>query len=176
VDKAEVFVLIIMGSIPTLRPLLSLIRGHMPCVSDYASSQQRTPKDSKITTVGSKSSNRFSRRGHGDATIALNDIDNMSRQHAGSSTESILVESREKTKLTATASQASESPRISLPPPPAVGTPVSMAGDSPSSFQKNGSVRVMSPDQAIQAQRDFTISYGERSVQDDTRLEWSKRL
>jgi hypothetical protein len=152
-----------MGSIPTLRPLLSLIRGHMPCVSDYASSQQRTPKDSKITTVRSKSSNQFSRRGHGDATIALNDIDNMSRQHAGSSTESILVESREKTKLT-------------LPPPPAVGTPVSMAGDSPSSFQKNGSVRVMSPDQAIQAQRDFTISYGERSVQDDARLEWSKRL
>ena len=167
------FVLIIMGSIPTLRPLLSLIRGHMPCLRDYASSKQRNPKDSKITTVGSKSSNRFARRGHGDVTIALNEIDNMSRQQTGSSTDSILVSS-EKTRMTATASQASESHRISPPPSPAVGTPVSMAGDLPSSFQKTGSVRGVSPDHAIQVQRDFTISYGERSVQDDARLEWSK--
>ena len=169
------FVLIIMGSIPTLRPLLSLIRKHMLCVSDFALSKQSTPKGSKITTVGSKSSNRFARRGHGDVTIALNEIDNMSKQHAGSSTESMLVESREKTRMTATASQASESPRISTPPSPAVGTPVLTAGNLPSSFQKTGSVRGMSPDHAIQVQRDFTISYGERSVQDDARLELSKR-
>jgi hypothetical protein len=150
----------------------------MPCISIYASSQQQTPKDSKITTVGSKSSNRFGRRGQGDVTIALNEIDNMSKQHAGSSTESILVGSREKTRMSATTSQASESPKISPPPSPAVhpvGIPVVMAGDLPSSFQKTGSIRDVSPDDAIQVQRDFTISYGERSVQDDARLERSKR-
>jgi hypothetical protein len=103
----------------------------------------------------------------------------MSKQHAGSSTESILVGSREKTRMLATTSQASESPKMPPPPSPAVhpvGIPVAIAGDLPSSFQKTGSVPDVSPHDAIQVRRDFTIRYGERSVQDNARLERTKRL
>ncbi|KAF3036400.1 hypothetical protein E8E11_005251 [Didymella keratinophila] len=77
---AEVFVLIMMGSLPTLKPIVSYIRGHMPSVGSYVLSKKQRTGGSKITTVGSKSSNGFRHCGQGDITIALNEIDNISRQ------------------------------------------------------------------------------------------------
>lgn len=178
-DRAEVFVLIIMGSLPTLKPLLSQIQGHMPSVGSYAFSKKQNTKDSKITTVGSKSLNGFHHRRQGDITIALDEIDNMTRQHAGSSTESILASSKEKgTAATATASQASGSPRNSLLPSlkiQAVDTPASIIRRMSSSLQKERLSRDTSADRAIQVQRDFTIGYDARSEQDTIAFEQSKR-
>ena len=179
-----------MGSIPTLKPLLSQMQGHMPCIGSYALSKKRSTRVSKITTARSKSSNRFQHRGHGDVTIALDEIDNMTRQQAGSSTESILVTSKEEATVKATTSQASGSPRHSPPPSPRmqpVETPAAAAAAAaasttttitkrlPSPLWKDRPSRDVSADCAIQVQRDFTIGYDEHSKQDTIAFERSKR-
>ncbi|KAF9698050.1 hypothetical protein EKO04_004423 [Ascochyta lentis] len=99
---AEVFVLNIAGSLPTLRPLYSQIRGHLP--SSNASAMSRNNKTGSssrqdaIQTVGSEPSRRAGHKGAGNVTIDLDEIDNMhlnTRHEAGSSTESILPTQRE---------------------------------------------------------------------------------
>jgi hypothetical protein len=179
-DRAEVFVLIIMGSLPTLKPLLSQIHGHMPSMGSYAfTKKQRTTKGSKINTVGSKSSNGFRHRGQGDITIALDEIDNMTRQQCGSSTESILASSKETgTAVVATTSQVSASPRNSPPPTPrmqARDAPAALIRSVSSSLRKDRPSRDPSADRAIQVQRDFTIGYDKHSEQDMIAFEQSKR-
>lgn len=179
--RAEVFVLIIMSSLPTLKPLFSLIQGCMPSMGSNTFSKKQRTKGSKITTVGSKSSNGFHHRGQGDITIALNEIDNLSRQQAGSSTELILASSKENTTAqTATASQASGSPRNSLPPSPKIkpcDAPAALIRNLSSSLRKDRLPRDTSAERAIQVQvqRDFVIGYDKHSEQDTIALERSKR-
>ncbi|KAF2871669.1 hypothetical protein BDV95DRAFT_594739 [Massariosphaeria phaeospora] len=92
---AEIFVLIIAGTIPTLKPLWSSIRGQTPSAgSDVAGSKhKKRPSDypygssSGRPTKGSKG---YGSRGPGSVTIALNEIDDITQQAAGSSSESIL--------------------------------------------------------------------------------------
>ena len=100
-NRAEVFTLNIAGSLPTLRPLYSQIRGYMP--SGIASaltwkkskgSGQGTGEDG-FHTIGSDGKRAGDRKA-GNVTIDLQYIDNMKTQktargqEAGSSTESIL--------------------------------------------------------------------------------------
>lgn len=179
-NRAEVFVLIIMGSIPTLKPLLSQVHRQIPLLGSLAFSKKHTTKENKLTTVGSKTSNGFRHRGHGDVTIALGEIDNMTRQRHGSSTESILVTKGDKPIRSATASPASVSPRHSPPTSPkmqAVDTPVVIASlrRLSSSLRKDRPSRDSSADRRISVQRDFTLGYDEHSLQDTLAFEQSKR-
>lgn len=103
--RAEIFVLIIAGTIPTLKPIWSKIRGKMPSVGSYVGSRKYQNKSSNHPYSGSKSgeiahtgsskaSKGFGRRAPGSVTIALNEIDDITKREAGSSTESILHNDR----------------------------------------------------------------------------------
>jgi hypothetical protein len=100
--RAEVFVLIIAGSLPTLRPFYSLIRGHLPSkltsawsrkIRTVSRSQNYDSNQEPFHTIGSEPSRRAGPRGAGNITIDLGEMDNMNlntKQDAGSSAESIL--------------------------------------------------------------------------------------
>lgn len=87
-----------MGSLPTLKPILSQLRNLMPSLSSYVpskkhSSRYSTHEENIPTTIGSKSFKGFGHRKAGSVTLALEEIDKMTkrtRHEAGSSTESIL--------------------------------------------------------------------------------------
>lgn len=170
-----------MGSLPTLKPIVSQIQGRMPSMGSYVLSKRQRTGGSKTTTVGSKSSNGFRHRGQGDITVALNEIDNMSTQQAGSSTGSILASSKKKAMApTTTASQASGSLRNSLPPSPkmkACDSPAALIRTLSSPLRKDGASRDTSVDRAIQVQvqRDFETGYDEHSEQDKVSFEQNKR-
>ncbi|PVI04219.1 hypothetical protein DM02DRAFT_693287 [Periconia macrospinosa] len=100
---AEIFVLIITGSLPTLRPLLSQIRGRLPSSGDTGNSRRylenagglhkpyaQSQSGNLQQMIGSKSSRGGGRSTPGDVTVALNEIDNIITHEAGSSTDSIL--------------------------------------------------------------------------------------
>lgn len=169
-----------MGSLPTLKPLLSQISGHMPLMGSYVFFKKQHTRGSKITTIGSKSSNGFRHRGRGHITISLNEIDSMSRQQAGSSTESTLAPSNEKAIVpTGTASQASGSPRNSLPPSStmkACDAPATLIRSFSSSLRKDRPPGETSAERAIQVQRDFVVGYDKHSEQHTIAFEQSKRL
>lgn len=101
-SRAEVFVLIITGTIPTLKPLWSRLRGKIPSLGSYVGSKPSGGRSSNhpygnsssgeaIRTNTSKGLKGFgSRNRPGSVTIALNEIDDLTRREAGSSSESIL--------------------------------------------------------------------------------------
>ncbi|KAF2123877.1 hypothetical protein P153DRAFT_140550 [Dothidotthia symphoricarpi CBS 119687] len=84
-----------MGSIPTLKPLLSQLHSRLLSMNSYPRSKiYYGTDDTKTTnTIGSKPFKGLKLRRVGSVTIALEEIDNMTsmtRHEAGSSTESIL--------------------------------------------------------------------------------------
>ena len=164
-----------MGSVPTLKPLLSQIQGQLPSMDRYAFSSKNQSTDSgKITTVGSKSLNGNQRRGHGEVTLALEDIDNMtrvSRQPAGSSTESILATTKDEGTVTTSQAMDSPPPSPKMQPVETQTTTISRL----SSCHRDRSPRESSTDRAIRVQQDFQIGYSERSKEDTIAYELSKR-
>jgi hypothetical protein len=100
-NRAEVFTLNIAGSLPTLRPLYSQIRGHLPSSVASALTKKKSKGSGQLTdedgfhTIGSDARKAGGRKA-GNVTIDLQYIDNMktqktaTNQEAGSSTESIL--------------------------------------------------------------------------------------
>lgn len=95
VYRAEIFVLIIAGTLPTLKPIWSTIRGRMPSSSSYAVGPNKnhyfeSSSGADGASHPSKDSKGFVPRRPGNVTIALNEIDNITQREAGSSSESIL--------------------------------------------------------------------------------------
>ncbi|KAF2998611.1 hypothetical protein E8E13_006989 [Curvularia kusanoi] len=156
---AEVFVLNIAGSLPTLRPLYSQIRGHLPSsVASALSKKKSSGSDiyqrDDFHTVGSDPPRRAAGRIAGNVTIDLQYIDNMStqvktRQDAGSSTESILPTNNE---------VVGKANTVRSSKPPSVVT-----------SERGG-------DGGIQVRQDFSIGYDSRSHQDALAFERNNRL
>ncbi|KAF3042717.1 hypothetical protein E8E12_009062 [Didymella heteroderae] len=154
---AEVFVLNIAGSLPTLRPLYSQFCGSLPSsIASALSRKNRTGSSSRqhgfrqetFHTVGSEP--RRGHRGAGNVTVDLDEIDNMNmntKQDAGSSTESILATSIQQV-------QRSNAKRSKAPSVDTAETKV---------------------DFGIQVRQDFLIRYDERSDEDALAFERSKR-
>ncbi|PSN70583.1 hypothetical protein BS50DRAFT_264402 [Corynespora cassiicola Philippines] len=115
---AEIYVLIIAGTIPTLKPIWSKIQGQIPSVTSYARYKDRSskyPYDSSTggadNTVGSKTSKGLGSQGRpGDVTIALNEIDNITRAGTSGSLESILQRVQSPTGPSTTTTSVNEQP------------------------------------------------------------------
>jgi hypothetical protein len=150
--RSEIFVLIITGSIPTLKPVWSKIRGRMPSSDSYpVDSNKKHPSghDGSSCAGGasgpSKNSHGFKTPRPGSITIALREIDDITHREAGSSTESILPR-QPHAKEQDTASERSADPIKDNPPQHhALSTPETTA-----------------PSQSIQVKQDFSVSYDQR--------------
>ena len=155
--RAEVFVLNIAGSLPTLRPLYSQLRGHLPSsIASALSRKNHTASSSRrhgsgqeaFHTVGSEP--RKGHRGAGNITIDLHEIDNMNmnpKRDAGSSTESIIPISNQEVQRSNT--KRSKAPSVDT-------------AETKGEF-------------GIQVRQDFSIGYDERSDEDALAFERSKR-
>jgi hypothetical protein len=155
--RAEVFVLNIAGSLPTLRPLYSQIRGHLPSSIASALSRKNCPGSNgrqhgsgqeAFHTIGSEP--RRGHRGAGNITIDLHEIDNMNtnlKRDAGSSTESILPTNNQEVQRSNT--KKSKAPSFNT---------AETKGDF-----------------GIQVRQDFSIGYDKCSEEDALAFERSKR-
>ncbi|KAJ8117930.1 hypothetical protein OPT61_g972 [Boeremia exigua] len=152
---AEVFVLNIAGSLPTLRPLYSQIRGHLPSSMGYARSRKNQGESSDRRpgigqdTAGSEPSRKGPRAGN--VTIDLVEIDNMNmntKREAGLSTESILRTNNDEAHALSTPGRSSKNPSLDL--------------EAQNEF-------------GIQVRQDFSLGYGNCSERDTVAFDSSKR-
>ena len=152
--RAEIFVLITTGSIPTLKPIWSQVRGKISKVGTYVNSKKYENGSSNYPYDGSnsvgiththvsKASKGFGRRQPGTITIALDDIDGMTKAEAGSSTESILRNDKDSHDPTLPNPQPSSSKSHGTPKP------------EPSPHSPRGH----HPHTAIHVEQDFLVSY-----------------
>lgn len=147
--RAEMFVLIITGSLPTLKPLWSRIRGKLLSGNNYVggsndneyfNSSHPYANSSSGDASGSKTLKGFASRRPGSVTIALNEIDNLTRRDTGSSAESILPND---TDMQGKSEQLSTTASFKSSPPPSL------------KFQ------VSNPHRGIQ--RNISISYADKT-------------
>jgi hypothetical protein len=158
-NRAEVFTLNIAGSLPTLRPLYSQIRGHLPSGVASALSWKKSKESGQGTgedgfhTIGSDG-RRVGDRKAGNVTIDLQYIDNMKTQktatgqEAGSSTESILPTNHQDVERSN--------------PVKGTQTPSIVTSDT-------------GGDGGIHVRQEFSLGYDERSQQDALAFERSRR-
>lgn len=157
--RAEVFVLNIAGSLPTVRPLYSQICGHLPSsVASALYKKDRSGSNSRqhgsgqeaFHTIGSDPSRKFGHRA-GNVTIDLDEIDNMNvttKRNAGSSTESILPTNNQQSQ-SLSAVNASKAPSV----------------DTTEVHGEHG----------IQVRQDFSLGFDALSAQDALAFERSRR-
>jgi hypothetical protein len=161
IRRAEVFVLTIAGSLPTLRPLYTQLQGHLPSSiastlsrKNHSSSSSRPHRSGQEAnyTVGSRRSGRDGPRRAGNVTIDLNEIDNMymnTKRHAVSSIRSNLPANSQQT-------EALKRERVSK------------ILQSANTVETNG-------DYIIQVRHEFSIGYDNRSKQNVSAFEQSRQ-
>jgi hypothetical protein len=148
--RSEIFVLIIAGSIPTLKPVWSKICGQVSTSNGYIASGSNKKRSSGYNSSSgaggasqpSKKSQGFKARRPGSVTIALNEIDNITDRDAGSSTESILPRLQH-AKEQHTASEQHASP----------------INNSPPKHHHPSTSETTAPSQSIQIKQDFSVSH-----------------
>lgn len=99
-DRAEVFALLIAGSLPTLEPILTLLKNylHVPFSSHNSRKYSRelrgylqTSSGTDLTTIGSKSTKTKLHRRAGNVTIDLDEIDKMATPNGDAASHTGLV-------------------------------------------------------------------------------------